>query len=122
MRKLLSSKWPAIGWTILIFVLLTVGTGNLEKVPMLGVPHLDKVVHFILFGTLVFLWWSFLYEKQKFFSLSMLLTIFLAVTAYGIGMEFYQKYFTSREFELGDIYADAAGAAMASFICSYIKN
>jgi len=122
-RKKLSSKWPAIGWTLMIFILLTVRTGSFERVPLFGVPHLDKFVHIILFGTLVFLWWAYVNGMPKEVSTNkVLLIIFLAASLFGIGMEFYQEHFTSREFELEDIYADIAGAALSSFFCSYLKN
>jgi VanZ family protein len=121
--KLLNSYWPALIWTSLIFVLLTIRLGALESVPMLGIPNLDKVVHAFLFGILVFLWWRYLYgSRENEPALTILIVIFILASGFGIGMEFYQKYFTSREFELGDIYADATGAAISAFICSYIKK
>jgi hypothetical protein len=124
-RKLLDTQWPGLLWTLIIFILLTIGSGSFEKASMLmaGLPNLDKVVHAILFGTLVFLWWRYLSLKSyKISSSGLLIVLFISASAYGIGMEFYQKYFTSREFELGDIYADTAGAAVSAFICSYIKK
>jgi VanZ like family len=122
-RKLLDKKWPAPLWTLLIFILLTIKTGSFENVPLLGIPNLDKVVHAFLFGTLVFLWYHFI-TKGKTISQAglILLMIFLSASAYGIGMEFYQKYFTSREFEIGDIYADIAGAAIGVLVSYYYKK
>jgi VanZ family protein len=121
--QLLNSRWPAYLWTLLIFILLTVRLGNLEKVPMFGIPNMDKLVHAFLFGMLVFLWWRYFYGKREMSpDVKILLILFISASAYGIGMEFYQKYFTEREFELGDIYADTAGAAVSAIICSYIKK
>jgi VanZ family protein len=122
-RKLLDTRWPALLWTLLIFVLLTISTGSFEHVPMMGIPQLDKLIHAFLFAALVFLWWRFLtgkWTKMKYGPI--LLILFLSASAYGIGMEFYQKYFTSREFELGDIYADITGAAIAVLFCRFYKK
>jgi VanZ family protein len=121
--KLLNSLWPSVLWTLLIFILLTIQIGPLERVPMLGIPHFDKFVHAFLFGMLVFFWWRYLSVRSELSpALKNVLFIFISATAFGIGMEFYQKYFTLREFELGDIYADTAGAAASAFICSFIKK
>ncbi len=90
---------------------------------MLGIPNLDKIVHAFLFGMLVFLWWRYIYwNKEIPAAVNILLVLFVLASAFGIGMEFYQKYFTSREFEIGDIYADTAGAAISALICRYIKK
>jgi VanZ family protein len=124
-RKLLDTRWPSLLWTLIIFILLTMGSGSFEKASILmsGIPHLDKYIHAFLFGFLVFLWWYYLSgQPAKINTTALLIILFVAASAYGTGMEFYQKYFTSREFELGDIYADTAGAALSALICRYIKN
>ena len=124
-RKLLDTRWPSLSWTLLIFILLTIGSGSFENASLLmaGIPHLDKYIHAFLFGFLVFLWWYYLSrQSDQVNSTALLIILFVASSAYGIGMEFYQKYFTSREFELGDIYADTVGAALSALICRYIKN
>jgi VanZ family protein len=124
-RKLLDTRWPSLLWTLIIFILLTIGSGSFEKASILmsGIPHLDKYVHAFLFGFLVFLWWYYLSQQSiQISSTPLLIILFICASGYGIGMEYYQKYFTSREFELGDIYADIAGAALSALICMYLKN
>jgi VanZ family protein len=124
-RKLMDTQWPGLLWTLMIFILLTIGSGSFEKASFLiaGLPNFDKIIHAILFGILVYLWWRYFMHKTKSMgSFQLLALLFISASAYGIGMEFYQKYFTSREFELGDIYADTAGAAVSAFICRYIKK
>jgi VanZ family protein len=124
-RKLLDTRWPSLLWTLIIFILLTIGSGSFENASLLmaGIPHLDKYVHAFLFGFLVFLWWYYLSQQSKqISSTALLIILFICASGYGIGMEYYQKYFTSREFELGDIYADTAGAALSALICMYLKN
>jgi hypothetical protein len=122
-RKLLETKWPALLWTLIIFIALTVSTGTFERGPLYGIPNLDKLIHAFIFGVLVFLWWKYLSGKPNTMHPGMLLLIlFLLSSAYGAGMEYYQKYFTTREFELGDIYADTVGAAISAIVCGYIKK
>jgi VanZ family protein len=105
--------WPSLIWTALIFFLLTVKTDNIQSVPLLGIKNLDKLVHVFLFGMLFLLWAKFLARKTNMGAFRRG-GLFLAVVAYGIGMEFYQDHFTTRAFELADIYADTAGAALAA--------
>ena len=122
-RKLLETKWPALLWTLTIFIALTVSTGTFERGPLYGIPNLDKLIHAFIFGVLVFLWWKYLSGKPGMIHPGVLLLIlFLLSSAYGAGMEYYQKYFTTREFELGDIYADTVGAAISAIVCGYIKK
>ena len=113
LNGLLRKPWAPLIWTGLIFFLLTVKTDSIQSVPLLGIKHLDKLVHVFLFAVLYLLWAEFLGSKTG-TNFILLLGLFLAVSAYGIGMEFYQDYFTTRAFELADIYADAAGAVLAA--------
>lgn len=105
-RRSLLTPWPFWLWTLLIFILLSVDTGSMEHVPMFGLRHLDKLLHFFLFGTMAFLW---VYRTRN-VNRYMLAFIFLVVALYGTGMEFFQEHFTSREFEWEDAYADTLGA------------
>lgn len=106
--RLLTSPWPALLWSLVVFILLTVDTGSAESFPV--IPNLDKIVHAFLFGILAFLWVFFLHHR----GLKAWIPIFLLATLYGAGMEFYQENFTSREFEWYDILADAVGAFAGS--------
>ena len=111
---ILNTRWPAVIWTILIFVLLTIRVAPVEKGSFLNIPHLDKVVHVFLFGILVFLWSRrYLPGKNSDAFNKLIIKVFVLSCLYGIGMEFYQKYFTERNFDLGDIVADVTGSAIA---------
>ena len=110
--RLLRSAWPSLAWTVLIFILLTINTGSIESVPLMGIKNLDKLVHMFLFGVLAFLWVCRYQGSGKY---SWIWVLVLSA-AYGMGMEFYQEHFTTREFELNDILADAAGAALGSIM------
>ena len=108
-KRFLRTPWPALLWTGLIFFLLTIQTGTMESVPLMGIRNIDKLVHVLLFAIFVWLWCNYVLRNES-ASKTVFLIIVLAGVAYGAGMEFYQDRFTTREFELGDILADAAGA------------
>lgn len=112
---------PFISWLILIFILLTLPGKDFEKVDML-IPYEDKMVHMGLFGGLVF-FFGLAYRKIPFaFSKSKLIFMVLFATAYGVLMEFIQKYCTnhSRSFSYDDMLADGVGAVIGYFFIRYI--
>ncbi|MDX2046418.1 MAG: VanZ family protein [Chitinophagaceae bacterium] len=121
MARFLKTPWPGIAWVILIFVLLALPGSSFPDAGFLNIPHLDKVVHFILFWILVYLWAFYFSGKQppvSFFR-RIILVIAILSCAYGIAMEFYQKYFVAnRMFDGGDVIADAAGAFGGFFYSS----
>lgn len=106
---------------VLVFVLLSLPgndfndhTSWISKI--MSLPFADKVVHMGLFGSLAL---------SVFFHLEMLTNTRFKTTRakaialiicilYGIGMEYYQKYYVpSRGFEVLDMLADAMGALCA---------
>lgn len=112
-HRLLRSRWPAILWTTVIFVLLVIPDSGIPKRGMLGISNLDKVAHVILFGVFVILWHLPLTDKFP-DSSRLLLRLFFLASAYGIAMEFVQLGFTNRAFEGLDILADILGAGVAA--------
>jgi VanZ family protein len=111
---LFQSKWTATGWTILIFLLMVMPPGNIPNQGLFGIPHLDKLVHFILFAGFVWLWHNALLKSNGQLEISRILfPVFLTASFYGIAMEFVQAIFTSRSFDILDIAADIAGAGFA---------
>ena len=116
MKKLLSSIWPAIIWTILIFVLLIIPTNGLEGKDVNEIPNVDKFVHVILFAVFSFLWLSFVDSTNPINDKFILLAILILGSLYGLGMEFVQKYFTERSFSLLDALADTIGSAIGLVI------
>ena len=107
--------WP-ITWTLVIGVLLAMPGSMLPNETHFTIPQFDKIVHISLFGGFVFLW--NLYLSSRPIPLSRLLRlfflIFLLAEAYGIGMEYVQKYYIpGRDFDEADIIADIIGAGLA---------
>jgi VanZ family protein len=118
-QKSLSSRVPALLWTIFIFILLALPGKMLPSEEHTFIPNLDKFVHVFLFGSFVFLW-SFYYAAKKERGPSynkIFFRIFIIACLYGIGMEFVQKYFIpNRDFDIYDIAADVGGALLGFLI------
>ena len=116
LKKYLSSLYIPICWTLLIGILLSLPGSMIPDEGKFRIPNFDKIVHIGLFGCFVFLWClrvstrGFSQKKR----LTLFFGIFILAAAYGIGMEYVQKYFIpNRDFELGDIIADLIGASLA---------
>lgn len=108
---------PALGWIILILFLCTMPASAVPQSGFLDLLHMDKIVHFFLFGgTVLLLAYGYYRQKGRISTLA-LLCLALVVSLYGLGIEFIQKYFTAnRSFEMWDVVADAAGALCGALI------
>ena len=94
----LNSKYTAIFWTVLIFVLCTMPSKNLPT----GQPN-DKISHFIAFAGFTFFW---------FFHATKYWLIILIASVYGIAIEFWQGSLPQsfhRSFDWYDALADGIG-------------
>jgi VanZ family protein len=114
LKEILTTRYPARIWTIVIFVLLALPGNMLPSETHTDIPNLDKWVHIILFGSFVFLWSVYYASKEK-NNLSNIrfIIIFVIACLYGIGMEYVQKYFIpNRDFDVYDIASDIAGAVL----------
>lgn len=115
-----------IAEVVSVFVLLSMPGNQFPDTKSIFHDYpIDKIVHIILFGSLVY---SFLFyfegSKSKFLKTvrAKALTILVCIL-YGIAMEFYQKYFVpSRGFEVTDMLADAAGAFLALPVFKFMQN
>ena len=121
-QKYFASIWPAIIWSVIVFILLVVPPINIAKENRFDITHLDKIVHALLFGVLVVVWGYWLKSKYIVFSkflLALSATLFLSVF-YGIVMEYIQLS-VGRDFDVWDMLADGVGAA-AGWIFLFLKE
>ncbi|HLP37393.1 VanZ family protein [Lacibacter sp.] len=122
LRKYLNTKWPAIFWSVIIFLLLVMPPININQEKPLEFSGIDKAIHFLLFGIMVWLWGYY----QKTISatrknlVSQLLRITVIVMIYGIVMEYVQDW-VGRDFDVWDMVADAAGA-ITGFILLLVQK
>ena len=96
LNTLTSSKYTAILWTVIIFVLCTLPSEHLP-------PNNDKISHFTAFAGFTFFW---------FFHSSKYWLIILSSALYGIAIEFWQGILPQsfhRSFDWFDALADGIG-------------
>ncbi|MCK7558925.1 hypothetical protein MKQ70_29675 [Chitinophaga sedimenti] len=83
---------PAVVWIALILFLCALPGEDIPQASLFDQLHVDKIVHFGLFGGIV-LWLSIGYYRQKgHISNGMLILIALLASAYGLAIEYMQKY------------------------------
>jgi VanZ family protein len=122
------SSFAFIAWLIFCTVLLTLPGSAFPSENWMGKLQLDKWIHIFLFSMMAFfLCWSVYKTNRKhpeknkrYFIIAGLICI-----AYGIAMEYVQKYYVpNRSFDVGDIIADAVGAVAGTVfsMSRYIKK
>ncbi len=119
--RFFNKPWPTVIWAAIIFILLTIPGSSIPSEGLFGLPDLDKIVHVFIFGTLVVLWSRyaiFRFSNQK--NPVIMVAIVLLSCLFGVGMEYFQKYFEpSRSFDPGDMAADAIGSVLAWLLCRF---
>jgi VanZ family protein len=115
-----SRFYPAIIWFIGTTILLILPGNDLPHEGIFNIPNEDKFIHVMLFFGLAFLFCrpfksSSLSRLEK---RSWFISIAFYALAFGIVMEFIQKYFVPyRTYDVWDIFFDGTGA-LAAYICS----
>jgi VanZ family protein len=99
LNNFISSKYIAILWTVIIFILCTLPSENLPK-------SNDKIGHFVAFAGFSFFW--FFHHKNP-------ILVILIAALYGICIEFWQSILPEsfhRSFDWYDALADAVGGVI----------
>lgn len=103
--QIIQSKYTALFWTMLIFILCTIPSESLPE----GQPN-DKISHFIAFAGFTFFWF---FQSSKYW------LILLIAVLYGIGIEFWQGSLPEqfhRNFDWYDAMADGIGGIIGLVI------
>lgn len=123
MKKIFSTIFPALTWTIVIQIALCLPGESIPSTEGFPIPAFDKVVHVIIFGGLVG-FWSYYLSKQKFSGKTLsiaLFLIYLGAVFNGIIIEYIQRdYVPHRSFDQGDIIADVISASISYGICNIV--
>ena len=116
MRKALSSVLylgPSILWALVILKLLLTSSTKLPRFPiLLSIPHLDKIVHAILFGVWMtaMLWAS----VKQFKTINGWKVALVLVFVMGLSTELIQEFaIVTRLGSAGDFAADVGGGLLA---------
>lgn len=107
-------------WAAIVFILHVVPIKP-EREPRFKIPHLDKVVHFIMFFVLAFLMFKAFKAALQTVKLNSKLIGLIAIIslAYGASMEFLQgSFFNERDSDIMDWLADSAGTFAGLWLAS----
>jgi len=129
----MTNSFKTLVWVIfefvLIFILLSMPGSDIQSTDWISIilhlPFADKVIHMGLFGSLALsIFFHFeQYSNIYFRSTRIKALSLIACILYGIGMEFYQKYFVpSRSLDVIDMLADAMGALIALPFFNMVKH
>ncbi|HBF87914.1 MAG TPA: hypothetical protein DDX39_04650 [Bacteroidales bacterium] len=105
--------WKSILWTVIVFVLSSVSGNDLNKIPTFDIPHLDKIVHFVMYFVLSF--FLFIdFTKRDNIKTTIVFYILLFSFLYGVSMEFMQEYvFEKRSASIFDTLANLSGSIVS---------
>ena len=114
-RRIYGGKLVPLCWTLFIIILLCLPGSAIPGAGIFSLNNLDKIVHFILFGGNVVLWALPLQQAPvQGRPLKAIWRITLLTIILGVALEYVQLYFIpNRSFDIKDIAADTAGAAVA---------
>jgi VanZ family protein len=104
---------PGIIWFIISTILLVIPGNDIPRGGFFNLTYFDKMVHFIMFFLLTFFFsFPFTTSAQPRQAIKhWFQSIAVYVLAYGIMMEFIQKYWVQgRSFDFSDIIYDALGS------------
>jgi len=99
-------KLVTLAWAAMVFVLSVIKVPTVNSIPT---PHLDKIVHFLMYGVLTLLaLYAFGVYTQK--QAKRRLLIVFGLVLFGFFIEIVQKkFFSYRSFEISDILANLTG-------------
>ena len=129
----MTNSFKTLVWVIfefvLIFILLSMPGSEIQGTSWISIilhlPFADKIIHMGLFGSLAL---SLFFHFEQYSNISFRSTrtkalSLIACILYGIGMEFYQKYFVpSRSLDVIDMLADAMGSLLALPFFNGVKH
>lgn len=112
LKKLTSSILVPLGWTLFTIILLCLPGSAFPSKGLfnLDIPHLDKVIHVILFGGVILFWCLYFIHKKDWSKTRRIkiLAIAFCTIALGVCLEYVQfSYIPNRSFDRGDILANS---------------
>ena len=105
--------WPVL-WAAGILVLTLMPGNDVPKWPWAEVIHLDKIVHFVLFGVLAWLMAGVFIHRYSLNANRAVFIAFIVAVVYGGFIELLQGWMgMGRSADVWDLLVDALGAAVA---------
>ena len=106
-------------WTLCVFYLLSFDPSSVDGLSSIWkVYGIDKPIHFGIFFVLSYLWtlWAVNHRNGK--RSQKFILIIVICSAFGMGMEYYQLFFTHRTFSYWDGVADAMGSVVGAWLAT----
>jgi VanZ family protein len=104
---------PLIAWGVFIFTASSIPSKN---IPALG-EHVDKVIHFGIFGVLCWLAHVAFHHQSNFFLKRYALFVAIIFTVvFGMSDEFHQMFTPGRTADIFDLLADTVGGLVYATI------
>jgi VanZ family protein len=116
----LKQYWKPAVWAIVVLLLSIIPGDDLDQLPSLPIPHLDKIGHFILYFVLALLL-SAAVSKTRVRPVLMILIVLLTTT-YGGTMELMQLLVHGRSADWFDFLANASGAITAVILMPLFRK
>ncbi|NLR61518.1 VanZ family protein [Chitinophaga polysaccharea] len=121
--KLLKYYLPATVWIILILIVCTLPGNDIPTNSFFEKVHFDKIVHFGLFGGVVLFLSLGIYQQKRYISPATLIMLVIIAAAYGLAIEFIQKYWAiGRSFDIYDVVADTLGAIAGIWVFKIVRH
>lgn len=106
MKQIKQYKWTIVAVILILIAILMPG----NDVPSVGIPHLDKVVHFGMFGVLALVFYGeYTWQHKK---LPVYLKAWGAMEIFALVTEFMQKLVPGRSCDMIDFVADSLGITL----------
>jgi VanZ family protein len=85
-------------------------------------PHVDKVIHFVMYGGLAFLCAGALFHTVSIGWRAITIISVSIATVYGIFNEILQMYVPTRSTDIIDALANCAGAVVGAYLAKYVQR
>jgi VanZ family protein len=104
----------ALIWTICTIILSSLSTKTASNIVPFDLLGIDKIGHLFFYAVMSYTWICGLkLNKTK---INPIFLTLLLCNGIGIMMEFYQKYYTDRNFEYDDMLANGFGTLIGVFM------
>ena len=113
--------WKPIIFALIIFIGSISSSSELNKIPFLSIPNIDKIIHFMLYFILTVLLFSSMYKTNSNLVSSKKIIALICVFGYGLFLELMQFVVTlDRSAEYLDFISNCLGAICGFFLFPFI--
>ncbi len=116
-----------VAWIVVILILLLLPGGYISKksVGFINIPHMDKLVHFVLFGVFCFLMYCCLRLSSRFGKINLAIVCLFSTVVFGFFgeiLQFLTNLWLGRTFTWTDLLADGLGGAVALLFLGFAEK